>query len=84
MAVFQIVTVGAEATALTERLQAAGEYSESFFTHGLSVQTRGRAGRLRARAYPGRSRRRDRIRANAIRGVIPPAPTWRSMRSSTG
>jgi 5-methyltetrahydrofolate--homocysteine methyltransferase len=39
VAVFQIVTIGAEATALTERLQAAGEYSESFFTHGLSVQT---------------------------------------------
>jgi 5-methyltetrahydrofolate--homocysteine methyltransferase len=39
VAVFQLVTVGAEATALTERLQAAGEYSESFFTHGLSVQT---------------------------------------------
>ena len=39
VAVFQIVTVGAEATALIERLQAAGEYSESFFTHGLSVQT---------------------------------------------
>jgi 5-methyltetrahydrofolate--homocysteine methyltransferase len=39
VAVFQIVTVGAEATKLTERLQAAGEYSESFFTHGLSVQT---------------------------------------------
>jgi len=39
VAVFQIATVGGEATALTERLQAAGEYSESFFTHGLSVQT---------------------------------------------
>lgn len=39
VAVFQIVTVGGEATALTERLQAAGDYSESFFTHGLSVQT---------------------------------------------
>jgi 5-methyltetrahydrofolate--homocysteine methyltransferase len=39
VAVFQIVTVGAEATRLTERLQAAGDYSESFFTHGLSVQT---------------------------------------------
>ena len=39
VAVFQIVTVGSEATALTEQLQAAGEYSESFFTHGLSVQT---------------------------------------------
>jgi 5-methyltetrahydrofolate--homocysteine methyltransferase len=39
VAVFQIVTVGAEATALTERLQAAGDYSESYFSHGLSVQT---------------------------------------------
>jgi 5-methyltetrahydrofolate--homocysteine methyltransferase len=39
VAVFQIVTVGAQATARTESLQAAGEYSESFFTHGLSVQT---------------------------------------------
>jgi 5-methyltetrahydrofolate--homocysteine methyltransferase len=38
VAAFQIVTVGAEATARTERLQAAGEYSESFFSHGLSVQ----------------------------------------------
>jgi 5-methyltetrahydrofolate--homocysteine methyltransferase len=33
----QIVTVGKKATELTERLQAAGEYSESFFKHGLSV-----------------------------------------------
>ncbi|MFN8590869.1 MAG: methionine synthase [Thermomicrobiales bacterium] len=39
VAVFQIVTVGSEATERTERLQAAGEYSESFFSHGLSVQT---------------------------------------------
>jgi 5-methyltetrahydrofolate--homocysteine methyltransferase len=33
----QIVTVGKSATERTERLQAAGEYSESFFCHGLSV-----------------------------------------------
>lgn len=39
VAAFQIVTVGAEASARTETLQAAGEYSESFFTHGLSVQS---------------------------------------------
>jgi 5-methyltetrahydrofolate--homocysteine methyltransferase len=39
VAAFQIVTVGAEASARTERLQAADEYSESFFSHGLSVQT---------------------------------------------
>ncbi|MEJ7763126.1 MAG: methionine synthase [Thermomicrobiales bacterium] len=36
---FQIVTVGAEASERTERLQAAGDYSDSFYSHGLSVQT---------------------------------------------
>jgi 5-methyltetrahydrofolate--homocysteine methyltransferase len=39
VAVFQIVTVGSEATKRTERLQAAGEYAESYFSHGLSVQS---------------------------------------------
>jgi 5-methyltetrahydrofolate--homocysteine methyltransferase len=39
VAVFQIVTVGSEASRRTEELQASGEYSESFFTHGLSVQS---------------------------------------------
>jgi 5-methyltetrahydrofolate--homocysteine methyltransferase len=39
VAAFQIVTVGSEASRRTERLQASGEYSESFFTHGLSVQS---------------------------------------------
>jgi 5-methyltetrahydrofolate--homocysteine methyltransferase len=39
VAVFQIVTVGSEASRRTEHLQAVGEYSESFFTHGLSVQS---------------------------------------------
>jgi 5-methyltetrahydrofolate--homocysteine methyltransferase len=34
---FQIVTMGSAATAETDRLQAAGDYSESYFTHGLSV-----------------------------------------------
>jgi 5-methyltetrahydrofolate--homocysteine methyltransferase len=36
---FQLVTVGKAATERTERLQAAGEYAESFYGHGLSVQT---------------------------------------------
>lgn len=35
----QLVTVGQEATALIDRLQAEGNYSESYFTHGLSVET---------------------------------------------
>jgi 5-methyltetrahydrofolate--homocysteine methyltransferase len=39
VAALQIVTVGKEASERTERLQADGEYSESFFSHGLSVQT---------------------------------------------
>jgi len=35
----QIVTVGTEAGARTEELQRAGEYSESYFLHGFSVQS---------------------------------------------
>jgi 5-methyltetrahydrofolate--homocysteine methyltransferase len=34
----QIVTVGRNATQRTEALQAAGDYSESYFVHGFSVQ----------------------------------------------
>ena len=36
---FQVVTVGQEATDRFDRLQAAGDYSEAYFTHGLAVQT---------------------------------------------
>ena len=36
---FQIVTVGLEATDRFDRLQATGDYSEAYFTHGLAVQT---------------------------------------------
>jgi len=36
---FQIVTVGPEATERFDRLQAEGNYSEGYFTHGLAVQT---------------------------------------------
>ncbi len=36
---FQVVTVGQEASKRFERLQAAGDYSEAYFTHGLGVQT---------------------------------------------
>ena len=35
---FQIVTVGREATEHIDRLQAAGEYSEAYFAHGLAVE----------------------------------------------
>ena len=35
----QVVTVGQEATRRFDRLQAAGDYSEAYFTHGLAVQT---------------------------------------------
>jgi 5-methyltetrahydrofolate--homocysteine methyltransferase len=39
VAAFQIVTMGDEATRRTERFQAAGEYTEAYFSHGLSVQS---------------------------------------------
>ncbi len=35
---FQIVTVGDEATRKFEQQQAAGEYSEAFYAHGLAVE----------------------------------------------
>jgi 5-methyltetrahydrofolate--homocysteine methyltransferase len=34
----QLVTAGAEATAHIDALQAAGEYSEAYFAHGLAVE----------------------------------------------
>ena len=37
--VFQVVTVGHEATERFDKFQAEGNYSEGYFTHGLSVQT---------------------------------------------
>ncbi|MBE3068266.1 MAG: dihydropteroate synthase, partial [Chloroflexi bacterium] len=36
---FQIVTVGQEATERFDKFQVEGNYSEGYFTHGLSVQT---------------------------------------------
>jgi 5-methyltetrahydrofolate--homocysteine methyltransferase len=36
---FQVVTVGEQATERFDRLQAAGDYTEAYFTHGLAVQT---------------------------------------------
>ncbi len=36
---FQVVTVGQEASERFDRLQAAGDYSEAYYTHGLAVQT---------------------------------------------
>jgi len=36
---FQVVTVGQAATEKFDKLQAAGDYSEAYFVHGLAVQT---------------------------------------------
>jgi 5-methyltetrahydrofolate--homocysteine methyltransferase len=36
---FQVVTVGQDATNRFEKLQAANDYTEAYFTHGLGVQT---------------------------------------------
>jgi 5-methyltetrahydrofolate--homocysteine methyltransferase len=38
-AAFQVVTVGQQATEKFDTLQAAGDYSEAYFVHGLAVQT---------------------------------------------
>lgn len=35
----QVVTVGTNASERTEALQAAGDYSESYFLHGFTVQS---------------------------------------------
>jgi 5-methyltetrahydrofolate--homocysteine methyltransferase len=35
----QVVTVGLEATERFDRMQAKGDYSEAYFSHGLAVQT---------------------------------------------
>jgi 5-methyltetrahydrofolate--homocysteine methyltransferase len=37
--ILQLVTVGSEATERVDSLQARGDYSESYYTHGLSVET---------------------------------------------
>jgi len=39
MVAFQVVTVGQEATQRFDEMQAADDYSESYFAHGLAVQT---------------------------------------------
>ncbi|HEY7406760.1 MAG TPA: vitamin B12 dependent-methionine synthase activation domain-containing protein, partial [Gemmatimonadaceae bacterium] len=39
VAAFQIVTVGDEATRRFETMQARGDYTEAFFSHGLAVET---------------------------------------------
>jgi 5-methyltetrahydrofolate--homocysteine methyltransferase len=36
---FQVVTIGQQATERFDTLQAGGDYSEAYFTHGLAVQT---------------------------------------------
>lgn len=36
---FQVVTVGSTASKRVEELQQSGDYTESYFTHGLAVQT---------------------------------------------
>ena len=39
LAIFQVVTVGLEATTRFERLQAEDQYTEGYYLHGLAVQT---------------------------------------------
>jgi 5-methyltetrahydrofolate--homocysteine methyltransferase len=37
--VFQVVTIGRQASERFEKLQKSGDYSEAYFNHGLAVQT---------------------------------------------
>ncbi len=39
MVAFQVVTMGQEATALVDAMQAEGQYAESYYVHGLGVET---------------------------------------------
>jgi len=38
-AIFQVVTVGSQATQRFDQLEASGDYSQAYYTHGLAVQT---------------------------------------------
>jgi 5-methyltetrahydrofolate--homocysteine methyltransferase len=38
-AIFQVVTVGSQATQRFDLLEANGDYSQAYYTHGLAVQT---------------------------------------------
>jgi 5-methyltetrahydrofolate--homocysteine methyltransferase len=39
LAIFQVVTVGEQATERFDELQAEGDFAEAYYTHGLAVQT---------------------------------------------
>jgi 5-methyltetrahydrofolate--homocysteine methyltransferase len=39
LAIFQVVTVGDQATQRFDKLQTTGDYAEAYYTHGLAVQT---------------------------------------------
>ena len=51
----QIVTVGEKATQRFETLQAAADYSEAYYHHGLAVQTAEASAVLSTRTYPPRA-----------------------------
>ena len=76
---FQVVTVGREATERFDRLQAAGDYSEGYSFMAWLFRRR-RPPPIICMDISGASWASARSRANAIRGVIPPSPTWRTIR----
>jgi len=72
---FQVVTTAGSHRTIRQA-PAAGDYSEAYFIHGLAVQT----AEATADYLHGHIRRRLGLgeeQGNAIRGVIPPSPTWR-------
>ncbi len=80
---FQVVTIGGKATKIVEQLNKDGKYSESYYMHGLAVQT--------AEAMAEWIHRRIRKewscpsgKGSVIRPDIPPAPSNPTRRSISG
>ena len=76
---FQVVTVGREATERFDRLQAKGDYSEAYFTHGLAVQT-AEATADYLHAHVRRELGIRETRANVTRGAILRFRSWKTIR----
>ena len=79
--VLQTVTVGHVATEEVERLQAANEYSEAYYFHGLAVQAAEATANYLTHIVQGQ------LGIPANRGKryswgYPPAPSWPITRSS--
>jgi len=74
---FQAVTVGDRATQLCAEWEAAGEFTRSYFLHGLAVETAEAMAEYWHRRVRAEMGLRP-IRASAIPPGTRPGPTWRT------